>query len=556
MKQLNKLWIAGVAFIFLFASCNKSNPIGERIPVNASAVMQVNLKSMGEKLSWKEFKEAGWLQKVDSHPSTPDWFRNIFEQPEKSGIDFEKGLTLFADKSLSASEHLVVNGFIQNEKDFKTFVQHLDSTQTAKTVGKINMLLLKNHDVIGWTDKQFSLVLGNAINSMKIDLGRDSTDSIIIKPIESDDDKLEFCSKLFSLKKDSSLAKNEKFSSLLNNKGDVHIWMNPIEDLKKSSSFGMLSMMKLEKLFSESFSAFTVNFEKGNIDIQQQQYLSKDLINFLKKYSGSNINTEMIEYLPSQNVVGVLAANFKPEALQELIKLLGLDGLANMYLQTVGISLDDFSKANNGNLMMAVTDFKVTDSAFLSTPGMNSLMAIGIRDAKSFDKIYKSAQQILSNELSDSSLYVTMNDQYFVVGNNANFSNQYLKKNTQKFEFINEFKDHSFGLFINLQNFLKTAIAEPSIDSLNKKNITLNLQMWKELIVKGGEVKDGALNFKGNIYLMNKQENSLRQLNKFMNEMYALNRTRIDNYNKERILDSVLTPPPIDTVRPISSPKE
>jgi hypothetical protein len=556
MKSPNKLWIGLALFIFIFTSCNRSNQEGARVPVNASAVMQVNLKLMGEKLSWKEFKQSGWLQKIDSHPSTPDWFRNLFNQPENSGIDFEKGMTFFVDKSLSTTEHFVINGMLGNKKDFEAFVQKIDSTQTIKEVGKVNVLLLKNHDVVGWDDNHFSLVVGNAIKSVNMGSWRDSTTSEIKKPIETDESKIAFCAQLFSLKKDSSLAKNEKFSSLLKEKGDVHIWMNPSEDLKKTPSLGMLSMLKLEKLFGGSFSAFTINFEKGSIDINQKQYLSKDLMEFVKKYTGSNISKEMIEKIPSENVMGVMAANFKPEAVQELAKLVGVDGLANIFLQVFGINLDDISKANNGNLMMAISDFKINETSIMSVPDMNYLMAIGVKDPKSFDKVMSASQKFFADNIKDSSLYLSMNDNYFIAGNNANFANLYFKNPSHQFDFVKELSGHPFGLFFNFQNVLKTASLQKNNDSTLSATLGVSLKMWKEIIVKGGEVKDGALNFNGTIHLMDKEKNSLPQLNNYMNEMYSINRSKMEQYIHEKTLDSLLKPPPIDTVRPVPTPKK
>ena len=76
------------------------------------------------------------------------------------------------------------------------------------------------------------------------------------------------------------------------------------------------------------------------------------------------VNNDMIKDIPSQNVFGVLATSFKPGTLVALIRLAGVDGVLNTYAQQMGFSLDDFSKATNGKMMLAVSDFKMKADSF------------------------------------------------------------------------------------------------------------------------------------------------------------------------------------------------
>jgi hypothetical protein len=45
---------------FLFSSCGKSNDEGKMIPKSALFVAQVNLQSLGEKLSWNDINQTSW----------------------------------------------------------------------------------------------------------------------------------------------------------------------------------------------------------------------------------------------------------------------------------------------------------------------------------------------------------------------------------------------------------------------------------------------------------------------------------------------------------------
>jgi hypothetical protein len=72
------------------------------------------------------------------------------------------------------------------------------------------------------------------------------------------------------------------------------------------------------------------------------------------------------------------------------------------------------------------------------------------------------------------------------------------------------------------------------------------LNTWNNLIASGGEFKDNGFTFHAEINLINKDTNSLNQINNYLDEMYRINEARKDRSTAK--LDSLLVPPPIDTV--------
>jgi hypothetical protein len=48
--------------------------------------------------------------------------------------------------------------------------------------------------------------------------------------------------------------------------------------------------------------------------------LGEDLQKIFKKYSGGKINEDMIKRIPGKEVVGMMAFNFKPEAIKEILQ--------------------------------------------------------------------------------------------------------------------------------------------------------------------------------------------------------------------------------------------
>src|SRR4029079_19373031 len=110
-------------------------------------------------------------------------------------------------------------------------------------------------------------------------------------------------------------------------------------------------------LLKGNISTVTGSFDNGKINVKQKWYVGSELTDLLKKYFAGEINTDMIRNIPSQNINGLLALHFKPEGIRELIKLTGMDGFLNMFLSGKNVTMDDFVRANKGDIIFAVTDF-------------------------------------------------------------------------------------------------------------------------------------------------------------------------------------------------------
>ena len=405
MKSFLKFLAASGVMAVLFSSCGKNNnEVGKMIPSNALFVAQVNMKSLDSKLSWDEIKKTAWYQKAYSDTSTPDWRRKILDNPSASGIDFDNGLIFLLSKNPGEDYYLAVEGKIKNETDFEQFNKNFDSSQTIRKDGDINLITLKDKNIVGWNDNYFVYVMNPKTTASQMYKWRDTTNLQPEAPVDQSAELSEFCTKLFSLKSDSSLAKNDKFSALLKEDGDVHVWQNNEAIINSSSAMGVLGMVKLDAFIKDNISTYTVNFDKGQIDVNQKNYVSKDLSDVLKKYM-SNLNMDMIKNIPSQNIFGLLAFNFKSEGLVELIKLTGADGIVNSYAPKLGFTLDDVSKSTNGDFLLAFTDFKMDKNLFnkndsgenlskFNKPDFNYIFSLGVGNKESLQKIIDAGKNI------------------------------------------------------------------------------------------------------------------------------------------------------------------
>ena len=560
MKPLFKYCFFISAIVVIFSSCGKNNNNGKMIPADALFVVQIDIKSIESKLPLDDIKQSEWFKKSIADPSAPEWRKKMLENPSASGIDLDNGLTFFVAKN-SGQNYIVAEGKIKNVKDFEQFNKNFDSSQTIKKEGEINLLGLKDKSIVGWNDNYFAYVTSAPENSYNDFKWNDTTNLQPNNPVDNSAALSAFCKNLFSLKTDSSLAGNDKFNALLKESGDIHAWQNNEALVKSTPSMSMLSMLKLDAFTKDNITTYTVNFENGKIAIDQNAYVSKELSDVIKKYSG-NINMDMIKSIPSQNVIGLLAFNFKPEGIKELIKLTGADGLVNTYGQKMGITLDDISKATNGDFLLAFSDLKMPKTSINKNdssednseydnfkPEFNYIFSVGIGDKASFQKIIDVLKKTGSQMGADSLVnkYV-MNDKTFAYGSSVDFANQYLSgKSNNKYDFSGDFSGHPFGFFLDIHKILSEFSDAKSIDSSDKAMLNQSLNTWSNIISDGGDFKDNAFKFHTEINLVNKDTNSLKQLNNYFNEMYKLNQAGKDE-NTAR-LDSLLVPPPTDTVR-------
>ena len=564
MKSFFRLALFFASAAFLFSSCSKKNEVGKMIPKNAMFVMELNTKSLREKITWDDIKQTSWFREAYSDSSTKDWTKKLLDNPENSGIDLNGSLIFFVSKNSATEGDIVLEGTVKSESDFGDFNKNLDSSATIKKDGDLNMLFLKDETVVAWNDKHFVYAF-DAGQAMKFNpMNNSSFNQSNVAPLVDKSVTLAaVCKSVFSLKSDSSLAGSDKFTNLLKEKGDMHAWINTEEIMKSSSSLGMLGMLKLDVFFKDNISTYTVNFDNGKIDVSQKGYAGKEFSDFLQKYSGSGINTDMIKTIPSQNIFGVFALNFKPEGIKELIKLTGMDGMLNSQTSQLGFNLDDFVKANKGDITLAISDVTMpnisqgggnSNMSMSYKPDFNILFSASIGDKQSFQKLMEAGKKIggQMGTNSDTGIAYGQNDKLFAITNHQHFLNDYLAGNANnKFDFLDKINGHPFGLYIDLHKILTLADAAKSqVHDEDKTIMDASLKLWNNIFMTAGDFKDGAMTGNTEINFIDQSTNSLKQLNNYFDVIATAEKAKkAEQAPDMNTMDStMMVPPPIDTV--------
>ncbi|MEO6638773.1 MAG: DUF4836 family protein, partial [Ginsengibacter sp.] len=537
---------------------------GKMIPKDAMFVAFLNTKSLLEKVSWEEVKQTSWYKQLYADSGTRPWVKKMLDNPENSGIDLKDGIAFFVQKGAGNDYHIVLEGKLSDEKNFEQFNQNFASPATVAKDGDVSMLSLKEHGVVGWSDKHFAYVSNSSSFANKYPQWDSLDNQSNMAPAGGNLAGLSaYCKSLFSIKTDSSLGKNEKFGNLLSEKGDVHAWVNTEEIMHNGPALGMLGMLKLDIFFKDNISTYTVDFDNGKIVVNQKAYAGKEFSDFLKKYKGGNINTSMIGNIPSQNIIAILAMNYKPEAIKEFIKLIGMDGMLNTYASEMGFNIDDFVKANNGDLLLAVTDLRMKSDSFTykddqgndmnstvySRPDMNYLFSVGIGDKQSFQKLVEAGKKL--NLGAGSSIAFNLNDKTFAIGNEQPFVNQYLAGANNKFDFVDKINGKPIGLFIDIQKILSTFNTDTMMvkDEDARTVMAESLKIWDKVYSTGGDFDNDAMVGHSEIILMDQSTNSLKQLNHYLDEVSKVVLAKMQKQKAQwNQTDSLLPPMTIDTI--------
>ncbi len=515
------------AATLLFVSCSKTNKQGRYIPANASIAVHINGKSLSEKLPWSEIKANPLFDNIYTDSSISANIKKILDNPDNSGIDTKGDLMLYLQKD-SLGGYVALEGAIKDEAAFKTLCNEI--TENAKPVEKDGIsYAVKFPLCIGWNKERF-VYLADAPQLGQMDaLSRRMMDDSIDVSNHRPRDITATCQSIFALEESKTLAKEEKFSTLLEETGDLHIWINSEELNKNSQANAALAMLNIEKLYKGSITAATLNFGNGQINVKAKSYAGEELSKLYKKYSGGKVSEEMLKRMPGKDVMGVMAINFKPEALREFLKLLNLDGFINIGAASLGFTLDDFIKANKGDLMIGFSDFKLNADtsqyafkdpeqmeAAMPKPEFNFVFGVSIADKDAFNKLIATGKKATSTfVVTGVPLAYSSNGNYFALSNKQETADRFVAGSASNADYINKIAGHPVAGYLNMQSILKAIGTEAAKDSSAKIIYDASLKMWDNILIKGGEFNDGAAEQSMEINLIDKNSNSLKQLNQY-----------------------------------------
>ena len=559
-KRFTLLSFAAIIAVMLFSSCKKSNKQGRYIPANAGVVLMLDGESLNAKLPWDEVKQNEMFKKMMADTSMPAFGKLIMENPENSGINIKSDLIMFMVKD-TLGGYAAVMGNLKDAGKFKQFLA--SANKEAKETSKDGYTYFSDYkSSVGYNKDKFIVTMNTPqLSSMdKMNPMNMPGDTTFTMPeaVKYTRDMNAITAMIINLKEDGSLGKNERFGDMMKSKGDVHFWLNA-EYFNSAAGLGpMGAMVNLNKIYEGAVFTSTANFENGKITVDGKSYGGKEMTDIYRKFSAQSFDKSMIKNIPSQNLAGMFALSFKPEGLKEFLKLLGMDGLANMGASQLGFNLDDVIKANKGDFLFALTDLR--DDSLKGKDG-NFIFAASIADKASFNKLIEAGRKVESSmKVGDSSpakFAYNTNDKYFVLTNNKTTTASYLAGTSNtSYPFMAKISGGPMGGFVNFQYIMNALKPKATADSVDIATYDASIKMWDNMYISGGNFKDGGITQHWEINMMDKNTNSLKQLNSYSSVMGSINEKRqaknMDKWKSEDVMwDAIDTTSTMPRKKPV-----
>jgi hypothetical protein len=555
MKRSPILAVALVATLF-FVSCKNSGISGLAVPKDAAMVVHVNTSSLTSKLSWEDIKATNWFKEM-SKDADDSLAKKLLENPEASGID-SKGDLVYFMKQQGKGGYAVLEGKLKDAGSFEKMLLNMNKSAQVQKDGDLKYINSDKNTVVSWTGSQFIVIYDAPFMSMMSPGGMRTYGE---DRGFSADSLRQFTKQLLALKSDNSLQKDERFSDLLKENGDVHFWMN--NEQLMSSMGSAMSMLKMGSLIQGMAQGYTLNFDDGKIVVKGKSHFGKEMAKLLDQFKTREVDQNLVNRIPSQNVIGAMAMNFDPAVIKEIAKAAGVDGMANGFLGDMGLTLDELLTATKGEFIMSVSDLsitkkQVTEPAFYdggqpytytkTEPDMKFLFATSVNNKQTFDKLLGMMEQKMKSEgMNDTSKFAyRATNEWFAASNKKEVVDAFLAGGNNKVPFADKIAGHPFGMYIDLQRAMKSGGGSLS-NASDSASYNASLNMWQDVLATGGECKNGVCTMDFTINLVDKSKNSLKQINEYADKMHAARQLRPKKqyvYDGMDQMDSVAIPPP------------
>jgi hypothetical protein len=538
--------LAGLVFI---ASCGKKSDVP--VPADAGFVLHINGSSLNSKLSWDEIKQSEWY-KILQQETSDSLAKQVLSDPATSGVDLKSDLYVFVRTLGKRGSYTGVVGNLTDEAAFANFVERSTKGQKSAKEGDLSVVR-SNESVVTWKGKRFVVISNVEMENPNMGSSSDF-DADGNGPKFSADSLLVFANETYNIKGNSSVGKDDRFTKMLGEKGDMHLWINA-GSMYGGAMPAELMLTKAEILFKDNVTAATINFDNGKITFDGKSYYNKELEALYKKHEPKNLDENMLKMIPGQNVAAVFAMNYPPQGLKEFLAVLGVEGLINGFLAQEGFSVDDFVRANKGDILFAVSDFGIRSATMPGdtvsvTPGQpgklgaNILFATSVNDTAAFRKLMDIVLRNISKMGGEkgsqmaSLIPYQLKNNWFIAGSDMNTLNAFGTA-TADHAFIGKIKGHPAGAYVDVRQFINGW--KPSMDSVGLKIAEASLSTWEDIVFYGGEFENGYTVSHGEVNLVDKNTNSLKQLNAYLSTIAPMMKSM--QKNRDVRMDSTYTMP-------------
>jgi hypothetical protein len=565
MKSVIRMALVLVMATAIFTSCKKPVPkTTTHIPKNASVVIGINTKRLNSKLEKNQDLLASIFRNHTSSDTSTNNARQELEDLKNSGLDLQENFYLLMIRKgggmgADANNIIAVVGAVKDASKLGAYISKKHPTSEVKKEKDYSYAGVDGDNMIAWNDELAVFIRNKQTYSAGMEYDSTTHTFNLKRPGNNSSDLKSEIDTYFTLKEDNSVASIPEFRDLMQEQADATLWANSGASLE---SFPV-TLPNVRELLANSYTAGTLNFEDGKIDIKSKSYYSQQLRDILKKYTGPLADAGLIENYPSNNINGFLVFAFNPEVINAVVRYLQVGGVVDNFLtKTMGANytLQEALKAIKGDFAVMFSDFQIGSPKAISqtlegqqiqTVTYNSgnlLINVPVGDKvemrKLMDNLAKNGlvtkvnnEYRLTQQVRGLGIKLSVDDKNLLIATDSSLITKY-KSKAGKLKIgndvMNDFKGKSAIFYLDIENILNGVAGNPA-DTFNQKILTKAKETFKD-------VKAYANNFNGKyveghceIRFKNDKENSLTSLLQFMNTASAV--WSVDKHNQSKEVD-------------------
>ena len=532
-KQIKVVAILFLGIVF-FSACNNVPDHTKYIPKDAILVAGVNFKGLSKKIAWnvitgsKLFKE---MQKRLPEKNANDALSGI----EKSGIDFISTVYAFVntDKRMRGGNRVTVLVPLSNSGDWETYLKKVYPNVKITSHGDRKEAKVNDFMYLGWN--KHLMAVTNLMNKNSDYDAPDNADAS-----KSDADITMEMDNIFNIKEENSIISNINFKALQSNGHDVTFWLNYDQLLTQYNNDlnnkMPVSLAKVNLLWKDAAIACGFDFNTGKITGDMKYYVSKEMYDISRDFGAVNVDKEMLERLPNQNMDLLMAMHISPTGIKKSVDKTEATSMIDATLTPLNMNLDYILSAFSGDMAFVMNDISVTSENFkdemgrempFKTQKTNISMTYALKFDKkdNFTKLFAFVTNLgmglkpFGNNGycfpidSKDSVYILMNDKYAVASNKFNNANGFLNGNFRATKMpdaaSSQIIGHPIAFYLDVQEMAKNIDPNISESEKDKAMIMESKKLLTNIAFTGGAFNDNATTFHLDINFANKEENSI-----------------------------------------------
>lgn len=535
----------------------QSSVLLKYLPADASLVAGFNPVRLAKKVPGETFRQSKLYEQIVGKEAD---LKKLFEDPARTGIDFDANLWIVATKGTENPDGAAVTiyGLLKNESAFSGLIgQFAKGDDGVKKYGTDRQLISAGGPSLAWNNEVFVIAMpeknkpkmyDEEVYDTTISTTDILTDTTTVEDYEKQwqaEQELKMkmmrdrCFALLTPKKDNQLIHNRAFMYTMTADADIRMWSDgsPNAALQKINPFGK-EMNKLSKLSGQNKTSL-INFENGKITATSKSFLDDNIAALYGKHKQTAAPVDMLRRLPSGNLLGVFLTSFNTDLARDMMNERGLAKLMDSVRSVVPF-VDKITEAFKGNMMVAVMKSNNTTEQTGKLKGVDLIIAIPVANKARLEEIHTQVKELMAKEnaggktgkiMSELKPVVKFNDQYFVVALSEPAAQSFLNSpgTNEVPAWVQSYQQYPTVANLSFRQLLQLVFGSEGKGGAKAEQMKKVFDNFDGITFSGGHYADKSLNSTAEFTFTNKQDNAMLQIFHFINQMMKEKKAAVDD---------------------------